>query len=84
MSNLKEANTAIKELIEEQTKRKVIDNPAIEGLSQAQEERILRLQEKYLTEIEIQKHVFKIIIYGLSEDVADTVAGKYDCKKVII
>lgn len=74
---MKEADKAINEVIREQSKRKVIDKPvsAIEGLSQTQEQRILRLQGKFFTEIEIEKRSVRIIINGLSEDVSDTAFG---------
>lgn len=76
-SILKEAYTAITQLIEKQTKTKVIDKPAsaIEGLSQTQEQHILRLQDKYLTEIQVHKRSAKIIINGLAEGVSDALGG---------
>ncbi|KAK3729577.1 hypothetical protein QZH41_017197 [Actinostola sp. cb2023] len=69
---LSKADTAIKELIREQSKKKTIDNTDIEGLSPTQEERILRLQEKYFTEIEVQKRFSRIIISGVINDVSET------------
>ncbi|KAK3755409.1 hypothetical protein QZH41_016615 [Actinostola sp. cb2023] len=69
---LSKADTAIKELIREQSKKKTIDNPDIEGLSHTQEKRILRLQERYFTEIEVQKRLTRIIISGVTNDVSET------------
>jgi len=64
-------------VIKEQYKKKVIDkySSAIEGLSETQEQRILDLQDKYLTEIKIQKRSCMIIIEGLSDDVHEALFG---------
>ena len=74
--DLDSADRAIRELINELSKKKSINHAAIKELSQAQEDRIGRLQAKYSTEIVIERRIGRIVVSGVSDDVSDAVLGK--------
>lgn len=76
---MEKAEEAINRLITEHHETIIIGEPqweaAIQGLSKAQEARILKLQEKYLTKIDIEKRAARILVKGLPNDVRDAKCG---------
>jgi c-di-GMP-binding flagellar brake protein YcgR len=74
---LNKAEADINELMKDQSRKKEIEHPAIGKLSDAQRDRVLRIEISHDTKIQIEKRINRIVVRGASEDVSNATVGWY-------